>query len=278
MTGSQPEPQSDEWSNWLLHIRYAGDPEHERTIRTDLERVADRVLDGAQLAPGMTLTDVGAGDGLITFRAIDRVGPSLRVLLADISLPLLRHAEALATHRGIRSQCSFLHCSAANLAGISDASVDVVTTRAVVAYVADKSAAFREFCRVLKPGGRISIAEPILRDEAIAVSVLKAQLDARPIAQQEPLIPLLHRWKAAQFPDTAEKISKSPITNYSERDLVRLAQESGFSEIHVEFHVDVSPHVVTSWEVFIVSSPHPWVPPLSAIFAERFTSEERHIF
>jgi ubiquinone/menaquinone biosynthesis C-methylase UbiE len=191
---------------------------------------------------------------------------------------LLRHVEALAAQRGITGQCSFQHGNAENLTSIAAASVDAVTTRAVLAYVADKSAAFREFHRVLKPGGRISIAEPILRDEAIAVSALKVQLDARPVGQQEPLIPLLHRWKAAQFPDTAEKISKSPITNYSERDLVRFAQEGGFTEIHMEFHVDVSPHVVSSWEVFVGSSPHPWAPPLSAIFAESFTPEERHIF
>jgi ubiquinone/menaquinone biosynthesis C-methylase UbiE len=278
MTGSEPEPQSDEWSNWLLHLRHAGDPEHERAIRAELERCADRVLDGAQLAPGMTLADIGAGDGLIAFSAIDRIGPSLRVVLTDISRPLLRHVERRATQRGIRGQCSFQHCNAENLTSIDNASIDVVTTRAVLAYVSDKSAAFREFHRVLKPGGRISIAEPVLRDEAVAVSALKIQLDARPIEQQEPLIPLLHRWKAAQFPDTAEKISKSPITNYSERDLVRFAQEGGFAEIHMEFHIDVSPHVVTSWEVFIGSSPHPWAPPLSVILTEQFTPEERQIF
>jgi hypothetical protein len=69
----------------------------------------------------MTLADIGAGDGLIAFRAIDRVGPSLRVLLTYISRPLLRHAEALATQREIRSQCSFQHCSAENLTSLGPA-------------------------------------------------------------------------------------------------------------------------------------------------------------
>jgi arsenite methyltransferase len=278
MTADPPEPQSDEWSDWLLHHRHGGDPDHEQAIRADLVRCVDRVLDRAELAPGMTLADIGAGDGQIAFRAIDRVGPSLRVVLTDISRPLLRHAEALATQRQVRGQCGFYHCAAERLTGIADASVDAVTTRAVLAYVADKGAAMREFRRVLKPGGRVSLAEPVFRDEAIAVSALKIQIDTRPPEQREPLLALVHRWKAAQFPDTVEKIAKSPITNYSERDLVRFAEESGFIDIHMEFHIDITPHIARSWEVFIASSPHPWAPPLSVIFAEQFTPEERRLF
>jgi arsenite methyltransferase len=130
------------------------------------------------------------------------------VLFTDISRPLLRHVEAAADRLGVRGQCSFHHCSAETLTAIGDMSVDVVTTRAVLAYVGNKSAALREFHRILKPGGRLSIAEPILRDEAIAVSALKLQLDARPAEQSEPLIPLLHRWKAAQF---QTPLRKSPM-------------------------------------------------------------------
>ena len=39
--------------------------------------------------------------------------------------------------------------------------VDVVTTRSVLIYVKDKAASLREFYRVLKPGGRLSVFEPI---------------------------------------------------------------------------------------------------------------------
>ena len=44
---------------------------------------------------------------------------------------------------------------------MADGSVDVVTTRSVLIYVKDKAAALREFYRVLKPGGRVSLFEPI---------------------------------------------------------------------------------------------------------------------
>lgn len=278
MDDTQPESQSDVWSDWLLHHRHADDPEYDQVIRPIIERYAERVLDGARLASGMTLADIGTGEGLIAFRAIDRIGPSLRVLLTDISFPMLRYAETLAIQREVQHQCTFLKCAAENLKDIDDASVDVVTTRAVLAYVRDKGAALREFHRILKPGGGISIAEPILQDEAYAAVALKKLVDARLPEDQDRFMPLLHRWKAAQFPDSEEKISQSPIANYSERDLVRLVQGAGFTEIHMELHIDVVPSNITSWEVFLGISPHPLAPSLSVILTEQFTFEERQFF
>jgi arsenite methyltransferase len=268
---------ADVWSNWLLHLRHGDDPDYDRAIRARTERYADRVLDGSRLAGGMTLADIGAGEGLIGLRAIDRVGPTLRVRFIDVSEPLLRHAEALAIERGIREQCAFHHGAADELTMLESGSVDVITTRAVLAYVADKLAAVREFYRVLKPGGRVSIGEPILRDEALAVSALRDILERQPPGQSDPIQALVHRWKAAQFPDTLEAIQASPLTNYSERDLVVFFQACGFVDIHLELHIDVSPFVRTSWETFIRTSPHPWAPTLGEILAERFTEEERKI-
>lgn len=278
MNIDQPDPPSDVWSEWLLRRRHADDPVYDQVVRSMIDRYADRVLDGAKLAPGMTLADIGTGEGLIAFRAIERIGSSLRVLLTDISAPMLRHAEKAAIQREVQHQCTFLHCTAENLKDIRDASVDAVTTRAVLAYASDKRAALREFHRILKPGGRISIAEPIFQDEAIQANALRKVVDAQPPESQERFLLLLHRWKAAQFPDTEEKIAKSPIANYSERDLLGFVQATGFAHIHLELHIDVFPTLVPSWEVFIGTSPHPWAPPLSDILAEQFTSEERQYF
>jgi arsenite methyltransferase len=66
-------------------------------------------------------------------------------------------AEAM----GVSERCSFVRASAEDLTGIADASVDVVTTRSVLIFVADKDRAFGEFFRVLTPGGRASLHEPI---------------------------------------------------------------------------------------------------------------------
>ena len=273
-----PGSHSDVWSEWLLHRRHADDSAYGRVVQVAVQSYADRVLEGAQLSAGMTLADVGAGEGLVAFRAIDRIGPSLRVILTDLSAPMLRFAESAARQRKIQTQCTFIECGADNLAGIADSSVDVVTTRAVLAYVADKKASFGEFYRVLKPGGRISIMEPILQDEAFYARALRKRINDQNFQPADRFLTLLHRWKAAQFPDTEEACAASPIVNYSERDLVTMARGAGFADIHLQLHIDVVRSLVTSWDVFLGSSPHPWAPSLTQILAEQFTSEERVLF
>lgn len=278
MVNQERGPAADVWSQWLLHVRDAGDPQLQQSVQTLVDRYVDRLLEGARLAPGEALLDVGSGAGHVAFRAIERIGPNLRACLTDVSEPMLRHAESRAIERGVRGQCTFLRCAADRLEGVADASVDVVTTRSVLAYVQDKIAALREFHRVLKPGGRISLAEPIMQDDALAARAMKAVIDSRPAQSVSPLMVLLHRWKAAQYPDTEEKIRLSPLANYSERDLVRFAQSAGFGDVHLELHIDLLPSVVRTWDAFINSSPHPLAPPLSVIMAEQFTPEERQLF
>lgn len=268
----------DPWYEWLIHSRHAGDPVERQLVLDEIERYADKLLAAAQLVPGMTLADIGTGEGHIAFKAIAKTGPSLKVILTDISAPLLAHTRQLAMKRGVSNQCTFLECNAENLHGIPDASVDIVTTRAVLAYVADKKAALREFHRILKPGGRISIAEPIMMDEARATCALKAAIDAEDSNGSDPILSLMHRWKSAQFPDTLDKMTACPMTNFSERDLVRFAQDSGFANVHMELHIDVRPFQVISWEVFVSSAPHPLAPSLEFILSNYFTNAERKKF
>lgn len=269
---------SDLWSQWLLHQRHADDPHLQEAIRAVVDRYIDRVLDGAQLTAGQTLVDVGTGEGLVALRAMERVGQSLRAWLTDVSEPMLQYAHAQAEARGVLGQCSFLRCPADRLEGIGDASADAVTTRSVLAYVADKTAALREFHRVLRPGGRISLAEPLFQDDAVEAKAIKAVIDSNPAQGVSPLLILLHRWKAAQFPDSADEIGASPIANYSERDLLRFAQEAGFVDLHLELHIDTGPSIVRTWDAFIHSSPHPLAPSLSRIMSEQFTAAEREYF
>jgi arsenite methyltransferase len=270
--------EDDVRSEWLLHRRHADDPRWEQAVRHSLECHADRVLDHARLSPGMRLVDVGTGDGLVAFRAIARIGTTLRVQMTDVSERMIRHAEQRAVELGVRTQCTFHRCGADRLEGIADATADAVTTHAALAYVSDKRRALGEFLRVLKPGGRISLAEPIFQDDAFSTRAMKRLLESRSAAALHPLMPLLHRWKVAQFPDTEERIRASSIAGHSERDLVRLAQGAGFVELHLELHIDVVPSPVPCWEAFLKSSPHPLAPPLSLILAEQFSAAERQLF
>ena len=278
MNTPQNVPPTDEWFNWLLHERHGDDSDYAHVVRDAVARFVDRVLDGARLFPDMTLVDIGTGDGVVGLRAVERLGKKIRVIFTDISAPLLAYTEALAKQRLAAEQCSFLQCSAENLAAIPDSSVDAVAARASVAYVADKAAAFREFHRVLKPGGRISIAEPIMQDEAFAAMALKNAVAARNDRSSDGFLPLLHRWKAAQFPDTEEGRARNPLVNFSERDLLNLVRGAGFGEIHLQLAIDVTTPLSRSWDVFVNSSPHPWAPSLQRILAEQFSPEERRLF
>lgn len=71
----------DRWYRWLLDVRFGGDAAYRvKELTESLYPVRDTVLDKAQLMPGETLLDVGAGDGLIAFGALERLGPSGRVI------------------------------------------------------------------------------------------------------------------------------------------------------------------------------------------------------
>ena len=226
----------------------------------------------------MTLLDVGAGEGLIAFGAIERIGKSIQVILSDISAPLLKHAEGRAIQLGVRDQCRFVQGSADKLAGLPDASVDAVCTRASLAYVADKPAAFREFHRVLRPGGRISIFEPIFQDEAFEACGLASLIASQPNHPNIKFLRLVARWRAAQFPTTKKEVLLNPVTNFNERDLFRFAREAGFASIHLEMHMDLQPTLAITWEAYLDVARHPWAPTLREILTRDFSAEERQFF
>ena len=275
MKNTPNSDDSDVWSEWLLQGRSAGDTDHEVIVQSMTAAYADRVIDGAFLRPRMRLLDIGSGQGLVSFRAVERTGPDLHVTLSDISAPLLRRAEAIAKSKGINTQCAFVECSAENLKPIKDKSMDAVVTRSSLAYVSDKAAAFRECYRVLRPGGRLSIGEPIFRDDALTTLALANRIKLGNLIGIEEVLPLIHRWRAAQFPDTSEKIQANSLTNYSERDLLRFAQLAGFEELHLELHISIIKSIRTSWVSFLKSSPHPLAPSLHAIMTNQFTAEEK---
>ena len=76
----------------------------------------DRVLDNAELEGGETVLDVGCGDGLIAFGALERGAG--QVVFADISKPLLDDCRELATEAGVLERCWFVEAPAEKLAPI----------------------------------------------------------------------------------------------------------------------------------------------------------------
>jgi ubiquinone/menaquinone biosynthesis C-methylase UbiE len=150
----------DRWAEWLLERRHSGDAALLEHQLAQLYELRDSVLANASIAEGDVVLDVGAGNGLLGFGALDMVGPNGKVIFSDISEDLLNECRRLAADLGQLERCRFLRAAADDLP-LDDASVDVVTTRSVLIYLMDKRPAFDEFLRALRPGGRLSIFEPI---------------------------------------------------------------------------------------------------------------------
>lgn len=229
----------------------------------------DEVLDRARLEPGETLLDVGAGDGLVAFGALDRVGPSGRVIFSDVSQDLLDHCRDAAAAEGLLSQCDFVRAPAESLEPVADASVDVVTTRSVLIYVRDKAAALREFYRVLRPGGRVSLFEPINR---------LMHDPARPFGYDtSPVTDLAQRVRAVY--ESIQPPDSDPMADFDDRDLVRHTERAGFPEIALDLRLSVtSARTPTSWETFIAASANPLVPPLREVMDQVLSAAERAEF
>ena len=225
------------------------------------------MLDKAQLRPDDTVLDVGAGDGLIAFGALERLGPDGQVIFSDISQDLLNHCQNAASAEGVLGRCRFLLAPAEHLSAVATGSVDVVTTRSVLIYVKDKAGALREFYRVLAPGGRISLFEPI--------NVLMSDgdpsrfdgYDMRPVQALQA--------KVGELYDSIQPPGEDPMGDFDERDLLRHAEEAGFSNLDLELRVTVeNAKRPVPWERYLRISGNPLIPPLGEALDRTLTADE----
>jgi arsenite methyltransferase len=256
--------KKDCWAEWLASMRSVGDPEMRRKGLELQATWQERILDNAQLEPGETLLDVGCGEGLVASGALERGAGT--VVFSDISQDLLDFCRQAAAELGLLDRCRFVRASADDLAAIDDASVDVVTTRSVLIYVADKQAAFDEFSRVLRPGGRISLFEPINRF-AQTPSDTWAGFDLSPIPEIGRKIRAVY--DAIQPPDA------DPMLDFDERDLLVLAEQAGFHPIHLELEAEIRPSEPMQWEAFTSRAGNPRIPPIAEVLDQALTTEER---
>jgi arsenite methyltransferase len=257
---------TDCWADWIRMRRTGGDPEYEARTLEHLAAVRDRVLDNAELRAGQTLLDVGCGNGLIGFGALER--GAAKVVFADVSSALLGDCRELAGEAGVLERCHFVETSAEDLRGVDDESVDVVTTRSVLIYVDDKERAFREFQRVLRPEGRLSIFEPINRfglEERRRTWGYTLNGDAARLV--EKLTSYMRRFQPLD----------DPMFDFDERDLFALAERAGFFPVRLDYRAEAVPLEARSWESYLHSSGNPKIPTFAEAMDGALTAEEREL-
>ena len=169
-----------------LPAYYGDEAEHEQYLRRIFDDTApdyDRIervlafgsgrwyrrsaLHRAGLAAGAQVLDVGIGTGLVAREALTLIGPQGRLVGVDPS-PGMMGQVALPGIELIRGRAEALPQA--------DASSDFVSLGYALRHIADVSAAFAEFHRVLRPGGRLLLLEIIKPGGRIGTAVLKTYM------------------------------------------------------------------------------------------------------
>lgn len=115
-------------------------------------------LDCSGVRPGQTVLDLAGGTGDITALFAKRVGPTGKVVLADINESMLNVGRDKLRDLGLVKNIDFVQANAEALP-FADNSFDIVTIGFGLRNVTDKDAALRSMFRVLKPGGRLLVLE-----------------------------------------------------------------------------------------------------------------------
>ena len=106
------------------------------------------------VAPGMTVLEVGPGDGYLTVAAIERTTPGGRLICLDVQLAMLRKLR-----KALGSRTPPLVCASGSQLPFRPRAFDLVFLSHVLGEIPDRTAALAEYARVLRPSGTLAITE-----------------------------------------------------------------------------------------------------------------------
>lgn len=228
-TSGGTDRKLDRWADWLVRGRDRGKTEAQRR-QTDraLARVRDRLFRLARLRTGERVVDLGAGRGLLALEARRRVKGSGYVVAVDVSIDALSECKRQV---GPAEDVAPLACVVGDALQLplASQSVDVVMTRSVLIYLADKQSGVRELSRVLKPGGRASIFEPV---NEVSERVGTERWASGFYDQLQPEFGQIREYYAGRKQDWW-----GTLVGWDERDLLGWFETAGFPRVEMEYEV-----------------------------------------
>lgn len=143
----------------------------EHLFRDDTERICQELWPDGGPSDGALVLELGCGPGLYARRLAQRF-PAVQVIGVDHSVAQLRRARRAAMALQLPG-CSFLEADVRALP-FADGSVDAVVVARLFTVLHERTAAVHEIHRVLRPGGRVFVAEPLsLRRAALPMAAMR---------------------------------------------------------------------------------------------------------
>jgi len=116
-----------------------------------------------RIEPGEVVLDLGCGAGTDLLIAAQMTGPDGRAIGVDMTATMLTRVRESAAGMGLTNV--ELHETLIEQLPLEDASVDVIISNGVLDLVPDKDAVMDEIDRVLRPGGRVQLADVVIHRE-----------------------------------------------------------------------------------------------------------------
>ncbi len=223
----------------LLERYYAGEAERRRQVDEWFDEAAPdydwinqalsfgsgnryrrEALLRAGLATGMSLLDVGSGTGMVALQGQRIVGPAGTVVALDPSTGMLHEAGRRGVSHRVRALAEALP--------LPDERFDRLSMGYALRHVADLRTTFREYWRVLKPGGKVLLLEITPPHSRFATGFLKLYLGR--------VIPFLARFgRGGRASRTLMEYYWDTIENCVPPDVILgTLRDAGFSQVQRE--------------------------------------------